>query len=104
MGRITIKNCPKCKTNLNDKAKFCSECGCNIKEFEIKRLCPNCGTLVPTGKFCTECGTKIEKTLKNEYTNSNIDLVSLINIADEDIHRIERQLEKFKYIKLKNDK
>ena len=44
------KICPKCGVELVDNAKFCFECGCNIKEFEEKN----------SSVFCPECGTKCQ--------------------------------------------
>ncbi|MBI4766446.1 MAG: zinc ribbon domain-containing protein, partial [Deltaproteobacteria bacterium] len=44
--------CPKCQSENNETAKFCSECG---HKFEIK--CPSCGhSVMPSAKFCEDCG------------------------------------------------
>lgn len=52
-----MKICSNCKKELIDEAKFCSECGLEIKE---KKLCQNCGgELKDDMKFCVECGTAV---------------------------------------------
>lgn len=49
--------CPQCETPLAANAKFCPECGAQLK---AKSECPACGTaLTPGVKFCPECGQKI---------------------------------------------
>jgi membrane protease subunit (stomatin/prohibitin family) len=49
--------CPKCEAPLAANAKFCPECGTNLKQ---KELCPKCGAkLLPNAKFCGECGEKV---------------------------------------------
>ena len=69
------KNCPKCGIELADTAKFCLECGFNIKEYEEKNayvFCPNCGAKYERGaKFCMECGTKISATTFNSNANTD---------------------------------
>ena len=53
--------CPTCKTELEDGAKFCSVCGNKIEIPEQKISCPVCGNpLAPGAKFCSICGTKTE--------------------------------------------
>jgi membrane protease subunit (stomatin/prohibitin family) len=56
--RETIRaTCPKCEAPLQTNAKFCPECG---EELKVKKHCTNCGALVTPGtKFCAECGNKI---------------------------------------------
>ena len=52
-----MKICSNCKKELIDEAKFCSECGSEIKE---KKLCQNCGgELRDDMKFCVQCGTAV---------------------------------------------
>ncbi|MBO5378994.1 MAG: zinc-ribbon domain-containing protein [Clostridia bacterium] len=52
-----MKICSNCKKELIDEAKFCSECGLEIKE---KKLCQNCGgELKDDMKFCVKCGTAV---------------------------------------------
>lgn len=49
--------CPHCEKPLAKNAKFCPECGANLKP---KDVCPHCGSkLQPNAKFCAECGEKI---------------------------------------------
>src|SRR5210317_734407 len=45
-------NCPKCKLENRESAKFCKECGADL---EI--ACSECGTVYESGsKFCDGCG------------------------------------------------
>ena len=47
--------CPNCRTDNPEAAKFCNECG-NKLEF----ACPQCGNVNPSGsKYCNECGNKL---------------------------------------------
>ncbi|MGI6551160.1 MAG: zinc ribbon domain-containing protein [Syntrophomonadales bacterium] len=49
--------CPECETPLQSNAKFCPECGAQLK---AKTECPGCGEkLTPGAKFCPECGQKL---------------------------------------------
>lgn len=66
--------CPKCKEEISDNSKFCSNCGTNIKEYlekleEEKYIkCPNCDKKIEKdAKFCKYCGKKI---LNKENNNS----------------------------------
>lgn len=60
--------CPKCNHEISDNAKFCSECGTNIKEY-LEKLekekyikCTNCAKKIEKdASFCKYCGAKIEK-------------------------------------------
>lgn len=61
--------CPKCQTEINNNAKFCTKCGCNLAAEMAKTAakapsqvssaaCAKCGAaLKPGAKFCTKCGT-----------------------------------------------
>ncbi len=52
--------CPSCEEYAG-KAKFCPECGEEIKLVaEIQTNCPNCGENVKGAKFCPGCGESIE--------------------------------------------
>ncbi len=55
--RETIRaTCPECEAPLSSNAKFCVECGAQLKK---KSVCSKCGGKLATGaKFCAECGTK----------------------------------------------
>lgn len=56
MGKI---QCPKCKAEVEENNKFCTECG---EKIDAQITCPQCSTMVPPGtKFCTECGANLEK-------------------------------------------
>ncbi len=65
--------CPKCKEEISDNSKFCSNCGTNIKEY-LEKLedekyikCPNCDKKIEKdAKFCKYCGHNIIKeVIKN---------------------------------------
>ena len=50
-------SCPECETPLQSNAKFCPECGAQLK---AKTECSSCGEkLTPGAKFCPECGQKL---------------------------------------------
>jgi hypothetical protein len=50
-------SCPGCGASLASNAKFCPECGANLKG---GAFCKECGSkLEPGAKFCGECGTKV---------------------------------------------
>lgn len=50
-------SCPKCEAPLASNAKFCPECGHNLKASEF---CTECGAkLNASSKFCAECGQKV---------------------------------------------
>lgn len=63
--------CPKCQNEINNNAKFCTKCGCNLAaavananqaEKQVQQpkqlTCVKCGAgLMPGAKFCTKCGT-----------------------------------------------
>lgn len=53
---VKIK-CSKCGTAVDEKAKFCPECGEKMTQDIVK--CVACGKDIPKGaKFCPECGAK----------------------------------------------
>jgi hypothetical protein len=62
--------CPQCKCQNPIKAKFCINCGNQIKNKRKTVSCLNCGTdnLFET-KFCVECGILINKNsdLKTDF-------------------------------------
>lgn len=52
-----VATCPKCEVPLQTNAKFCPECGENLKK---SNYCQECGATLSAGaKFCPECGTKV---------------------------------------------
>ena len=53
-GWFTVK-CPDCSHENSTDARFCQNCG-----QELKPGCPNCGTPnAPNARFCTECGASL---------------------------------------------
>lgn len=63
--------CPNCGKEMEGSAKFCSECGTDlrkeqnitlsVKEESKERVCKKCGNpLRPDAKFCGKCGTPVE--------------------------------------------
>ena len=53
MGAMTA--CPKCNASVSKTARFCSQCGTNLRP-----VCPNCKKEHPAGtNFCPSCGTKL---------------------------------------------
>jgi len=49
--------CPKCRFDNREGAKFCLECG---EKFDI--ACPQCEKMLPlSAKFCDECGYNLDK-------------------------------------------
>lgn len=65
LRRISME-CPFCKAELPESAKFCPECGGKIVR---NTTCPNCGTeAVPGAKFCMECGHKFDQVVKAKST------------------------------------
>ena len=74
-----MKQCPKCQANISDTAKFCVECGCNIKKYEEEhaqpkaRFCPECGTEIQGGAFCPECGYRLGNDLHSETVSATLD-------------------------------
>ena len=75
-----MKQCPKCQASISDTAKFCMECGCNIKKYEEEhsqpkvRFCPECGTEIPRGSFCPECGYNISQAFQNNMNDFEEDI------------------------------
>lgn len=52
-----IASCPKCEHSLEKNAKFCPQCGYNLKP---NNACPSCKAKIkPNDKFCPECGSKV---------------------------------------------
>jgi hypothetical protein len=59
--------CPSCKAQLKDTAKFCGKCGTKIESAnppaDDQNKCIKCGNpLKPNAKFCGKCGAKQEHT------------------------------------------
>jgi membrane protease subunit (stomatin/prohibitin family) len=52
--------CPKCGTQNQTTAKFCSNCGGPMAVTPATTPCPKCGKPVASGsKFCNDCGAKL---------------------------------------------
>ena len=92
-----MKNCPKCKGELKDTAKFCKFCGANLKEYEEKavKYCSECGAELDGGAFCSECGAPCEDTeiKENKKTEISIDTAfdSLDALLDGQIAENDRE-------------
>ena len=118
-----MKECPKCKAQVSDTAKFCIKCGFNIKKHEEEKeshFCPECGTKFAGGKFCPECGYDISedidskpkaKTKKKSNSKSldlddfGLDFGDTSKILDEKINKIDvaNELRSFEYKKYGKD-
>ena len=81
-----MKTCPNCNHQVDEKSKFCPECG---YDFPIEKFCPNCGNkLSENAKFCPECGCKISNN------KSNVDdLFSLGSSSDDDLFKIDSAID-----------
>lgn len=57
--------CPNCQFDNPDTAKFCAECGGNLRT-----VCPQCGSEVgPNVKFCSECGAQLAGGTRSKGRN-----------------------------------
>ena len=57
--------CKNCNAEINDDAKFCSNCGQNLNS---KNLCSSCGIEIEEGvKFCGNCGNLINDHVNNSF-------------------------------------
>ena len=54
--------CPKCKAELNEREKFCSQCGAKMQNY-----CFDCGIAVGNAKFCPNCGKALNEPMKINY-------------------------------------
>ena len=56
-----MKNCYKCKSEIEESFKFCPNCGSNQSEL----ACPSCKYKnEPNSKFCQECGSNLKENKK----------------------------------------
>ncbi|MDP2734709.1 MAG: zinc ribbon domain-containing protein, partial [bacterium] len=54
---VPAMNCPTCRHENREAAKFCVRCGCGLSV-----SCPSCGAWLPGGAtFCDECGTPVRQ-------------------------------------------
>ena len=59
--------CPKCRHENPEDAKFCSECG-----HKLELACPKCGKVNPSGsKFCNGCGHDLRKPADSPVMDLN---------------------------------
>ncbi|MDE7207751.1 MAG: zinc ribbon domain-containing protein [Lachnospiraceae bacterium] len=89
--------CPKCQTEINSNAKFCTKCGCNLAAEMAKATanmsapaasgaCVKCGaSLKPGAKFCVKCGTPVTPAKAQEPENKTVFLYG--NDNDSDMQR-----------------
>ncbi len=68
INTVETKNCPKCNTAIDKKARFCSHCGCDTEAAPQKNdaiKCSSCGAALTAGsKFCMECGKRYNPCAK----------------------------------------
>ena len=79
----TKNKCSVCGCKNTETAKFCVECGENLKNTpepteETETVCYSCGTISPIGiKFCPECGQNLQD--QNVSKSANSSLSGLVN-------------------------
>lgn len=60
MASGAMAACPKCGTQNQTTAKFCSNCGGPMAVVPATTPCPKCGKPIAAGsKFCNDCGEKL---------------------------------------------
>ena len=58
--------CPECRFDNPEEAKFCNECGC-----AISAKCPSCEKMNPPGsKFCNECGSSLSEGITSAVNDT----------------------------------
>ena len=61
--------CPECRHENPDDAKFCNECG-----HKLELACPECGKVNPLGsRFCNECGHNLSLLSKAKPKDLSFD-------------------------------
>lgn len=69
---MPMKICERCRAELEDNAKFCTDCG--AKQEPKKCFCSRCGTeLNQNAKFCSECGTPTVSAQAVRSEDKNLD-------------------------------
>ena len=62
-----MKICSKCQLEMEDKYKFCYQCGGKLQEKIEIAFCPYCGEKVETdGDFCPFCGNALNEDNDSE--------------------------------------
>lgn len=63
-----MRICASCHAEVeDDSALFCPRCG---KRMDGKKICANCGSLIPEGnRFCPDCGKDptVKEVVKTQY-------------------------------------
>jgi len=64
-----LMKCPKCKFENREKAKFCKECGTNLK-----LACSGCGAVYEIGSnFCDACGLRLFQEKQTADTEPSVE-------------------------------
>ena len=59
------KHCKACSAEIPDDARFCPQCGADIRQADVLS-CPKCQTANPAGaKFCKKCGSGLSGKTKS---------------------------------------
>lgn len=74
--------CTNCGREINEKARFCPECGFEVPKqcsVPIKIKCPRCGSLSEAGSsFCNNCGSSIYQSEKKTFNAGLIFTIILL--------------------------
>jgi hypothetical protein len=87
-----MKICPQCKNSVIDGAKFCMECGFNIKQYEAEQsaACPSCGAAHSGGKFCPECGARYVDAGNHTYHHAVSEMENVkITITEQSVRVLQ---------------
>ncbi|MBR2025069.1 MAG: leucine-rich repeat protein, partial [Clostridia bacterium] len=89
-----MKECPNCQASINDTAKFCRNCGFNVKKHGEENdfvFCEECGAkMLSDSTFCEECGARVindSDIIENNtqsFDFSNLDEVT--NLATDQLY------------------
>lgn len=70
-----IMNCPNCKREIPNEAKFCLHCGVKIEVDASTIECPSCHARIPKdSKFCPDCGVPKTNSIDpiKQFTINNL--------------------------------
>lgn len=85
--KLSIINCPNCKTKLLSEVKFCPNCGIDLSILSMpvpSSICKNCNEKnLHSAKFCIKCGVKLNN---NEEVSSIKDSDILIELRKYQKH------------------